>query len=202
MAETIRTIEAVPEAWPELPANELILANAADTAAWAWQRIEAYCAHRWTPREVMWLVQGDGEWFPPIAPAVITKVESWEGGDWRPTVPEASPFGRLCLWGDAHRITATVGADNPPPPLVLKAATRLINYLCQQIDRNDPDLWATSMRWITSPPDEQITVRDGTATITRGDKTQESYTRPADYIAKALQYSGAADLLRPYRRAY
>lgn len=201
MAETIRTIEAFPEAWPELPANELILAYSADTAAWAWQRIEAYCAHRWTPREVIWLVQGDGEWFPPIAPAVITQVESWEGGGWRLTIPEASPFGRLCLWGDAHRVTATVGADNPPPPVVLKAATRLINYLSQQIDRDDPDLWATSMRWVVTPPDT-ISASDGAASVTRGAQTQESYTRPADYIAKALQYSGAADLLRPYRRAY
>lgn len=136
---------------------------------------------------------GNGEWFPPIAPAVITKVETWDG-EWRPITPEASPFGRLCLWGDAHRITATVGADNPPPPMVLKAATRLVNYLAQSVDRDDPDLWATSMRWIV---DQLKAMEHG------GDsRTQESYNRPADYIAKALQYSGAADLLRLYRRAY
>lgn len=200
MAETMRTIEAIPESWPVIPETALIQVQdsngqpvAIGDQSWVWQRIESYCAHRWTPREVTWLVQGDGIWTPPLWPATITKVEHWSS-DWAARVVDISPWGGIVLRGDAHRITAIVGADNPAPPAVIKAAARLTNYLMQQIDPQDPDLWATSMRWIVTPE-----MKDGETAP--GHKTQESYTRPADYIAKALQYSGAADLLRPYRRA-
>ena len=32
-----------------------------------WQRIESYVAYRWTPRAVTWIVEGCGEWYPPLA---------------------------------------------------------------------------------------------------------------------------------------
>ena len=210
MAETIRTIESAPESWPEVTTDQLILppempidgeaptdtlfARGAGDLSWAWQRIEAYCAHRWTPREVIWLVQGNGDWSPPLTPTTVTKVETWQRGEWQEVAIEPHPFGRITLNGDAHRITATVGEANPAPAAVVKAASRLVNYLVQQIDAHDPDLWATSMSWVRVPE-----MKEGEAVPDH--KTNESYTRRADYIAKALQYSGAADLLRPYRRA-
>lgn len=191
MAETIRTIEGLPESWPEVPAGILIpIKGGAGDLSWVWQRIEAWCSERWTPREVVWLVQGDGEWLPPLVPVTITKVERWSGA-WSEIEPDASAWGGLSLRGDAHRVTAIVGTDNPAPPAVIKAEGRLTNYLMQTYDPNDPDLWATSMRWIVAAGEDPAF----------GQQTQESYSRPADYIAKALQYSGAADLLRPYRRA-
>lgn len=205
MAELMREVEGVPESWPVIPEADLIPITditgqpVNSDLAWVWQRIEAYSRERWTPREVVWLVQGGGAWTPPLSPVRIEMMETW-AGDWMPGAGKRSPWGSLVLSGDAHRITGIVGENNPVPPVVMKAAARLANYLTQQIDGSDPDLWATKMRWIVTPPDEAITVGEGTASITRGHKTEESYERAADYIAKALQYSGAADLLRPYRR--
>lgn len=205
MAELMREVEGVPESWPVIPEADLIPITditgqpVNSDLAWVWQRIEAYSRERWTPREVVWLVQGCGQWEPPLAPVRLMQIESWSG-EWQASAAKASPWGHIGLSGDAHRITARVGENNPAPPVVTKAAARLANYLAQQIDGADPDLWATKMRWIVTPPDEAITVGEGTASITRGHKTEESYERAADYIAKALQYSGAADLLRPYRR--
>lgn len=205
MAELMREIEAVPEEWPAVPADHLIqIADAAGQPVegdlgWVWQRVEAYCRERWTPRQVVWLVQGGGDWTPPLSPVRVEMMESW-AGDWMPHAGKRSPWGALVLSGKAHRITAIVGESNPAPPVVVKAVARLANYLMQQVDARDPDLWATKMRWIVTPPDEAVTVGEGAASITRGQKTEESYERASDYIAKALQYSGAADLLRSYRR--
>lgn len=196
MAELMREIEGLPEHWPDIPEADLIPITdphgslVKSDLSWVWQRIEAYCRERWTPREVVWLVQGCGQWEPPLAPVRLMQVESWSG-EWLASAAKASPWGHIGLSGDAHRITALVGENNPVPPVVMKAAGRLANYLAQQIDGSDPDLWATKMRWIVTP-DVQEQVQPA--------RTEESYERAADYIAKALQYSGAADLLRPYRR--
>lgn len=173
MAETVRTLERQPEAWPE------------GHPAAVWQRIESYCAHRWTPREVIWLVQGDGDWRPPLAPAVITKVESWEG-EWLAVTPDASPFGHIPLRGDSHRVTATVGADNPPPPAVLEAARRLALYVAENEAEGS---------FFDMP-------RSATSFDANLDGLSKSFGRPEGWLARALQNSGAADLLRPYRRAY
>lgn len=196
MAELMREIEALPESWPVIPDAELIHVTnptgqtVRDDLSWVWQRIEAYCRERWTPREVVWLVQGCGQWEPPLSPVRLIQVESWSG-EWLPSSAAVSPWGHVGLSGDAHRITALVGEGNPVPPAVMKAAARMANYLIQQIDGSDPDLWATKMRWIVTPEAvEQV----------QPARTEESYERAPDYIAKALQYSGAADLLRPYRR--
>ncbi|WBU53334.1 hypothetical protein [Paracoccus sp. SCSIO 75233] len=193
MMELMREIEEQPESWPEIT-DGLLIPDMPHSRAeydaglpWVWQRIEAYCCDRWTPRSVVWMVQGSGEWQMPLRPAVVVSVHGWTGSDWSEADYKVTPWGGLYLNHDANRITATVGADNAPPPAVTKAVTRLANYLSQQVNRNDPDLWATSMNW-TRVADED------------GEQTNEGYTRKADYIAKALQYSGAADLLRPYRR--
>ena len=64
MATTIKQTEAVPEAYPDVPDDSSTAAAALD-ADMMWQRIEAYIAHRWTERDVTWVVEGPGDWHPP-----------------------------------------------------------------------------------------------------------------------------------------
>lgn len=166
MAETIRTIEATPAEWPD-----------ATTPTWAWQRIESWCSTRWTPREVVWLIDGTGDWSPPLTPFRLALVESWANA-WTPSQDRQSPWGHLALTGDMHRITAIVGENNPASPAVLEAARRLMDHVTA-MDRK--------------PGFTSYSVNVGQIT--------ESWRRDAAGFALAMQQSGAADLLRPYRRA-
>lgn len=146
-----------------------------------WQRIEAWCAHRWTPREVVWIVEGPGEWVPPLTPATVTIVEIWSGGEWTEAFPAPSPLGGFMLHGKGpYRITAEVGADNPPPEIVLEAYDRLDAYLAAEAG-GVPGASSYSM--------------------SVGSDISESIKRRPDHVARAIHNSGAADLLRQYRRA-
>ncbi|WMS43436.1 hypothetical protein RDV64_03260 [Acuticoccus sp. MNP-M23] len=145
----------------------------------AWQRIEAYVAHRWTVREVVWVVEGPGEWLPRLSPATIDTAEEWEGNAYQPVSMASGRLGGLILPRCATwRFTADVGAG-PCPDAVLEAHARLVAYLADTDDRAGVTAYEADM----------------------AGAIRESYQRPAAWIAKALQNSGAADLLRPYRRA-
>ena len=145
-----------------------------------WSRIEAYIAWRFTERAVGWVVEGGGEWVPPLRPATVTQVQKWAGGDgWQTVTVPPSPRGGLMLddfgpW----RITATVG-QAPVPQVVQEAYDRLQAYLAE-----DPG----SAKGFTGFEDQVGDV----STKLEG---------AANWASKALQRSGAADLLRPYRRA-
>lgn len=176
MTVTLKQEEAVPATYPAAPGGLSPVAAALDASA-VWQRIESYTAHRWTSRDVVWTVEGEGDWTPPLVPAVLTVAETWETGGWvRTTLPEG-PLG-YCLPGDGpYRITATVGGGNVPAA-VLEAFRRLAEYLADETDRAGLS---------------QYSVKVG--------EIEESYDRSATWVARAMQLSGAADLLRPYRRA-
>jgi hypothetical protein len=77
--DILKQFEAVPVAYPDAPSGLSPDAAALD-ADMIWARIEDYCAHRWTPREVVWTLLGDGgdQWHPPLTPVV-----SREGHVWR-----------------------------------------------------------------------------------------------------------------------
>ncbi len=197
MAETRKQVEAIPEAYPDIGQGTFGIAPAPEI----WQRIEAYIAHRFTPREVIWTVEGEGDWTPPLTPTTITTAEKWEGSAWvAVTLPEG-PYG-YCLPSDGpYRITATVGPEGvevegvttyPVPAAIKSAVHRLNQYLMINIETDaygricrTPELWATSSR------------RNG-----EGEGAAETeFERLPTWIAKAMQNSGAGDLLRPYRRA-
>lgn len=180
MAETVRTIEAMPEGWPEIPGTPPGTNQAA-----IWQRIEDWCSERWTPRQVTWLVQGDGEWSPPLTPATVVTVESWDR-DWQAADLATPAWGGIALRGDSHRVTAIVGADNPPPPAVLEAARRLALYVAE----NEAEGSFFDMPRSASSFDANL---DGVGS--------KSVRRSAQWLAQAIQNSGAADLLRRYRKA-
>ncbi len=177
MAVTLKQVEALPDDFPDGPGGLSAAALALDGDA-IWQRIEAYVAHRWSPRSVVWTVEGEGDWEPPLAPAVVQSVEVWEAGAWVASVSIPSPYGGLCLLGDGpYRITATVGGDDVPA-----AAQEAFRRLAEYMAEGESNPGASSYK------------------IDLG-QLSESVERAPTWLARALQLSGAADLLRPYRKA-
>lgn len=179
MAATIRQVEAIPSAYPATPSG-LSTAAAALDATVIWQRIEAYIAWRWTERDVEWIVEGCGEWHPPLTPATIATVEIWRSGAWEDTAIAASPLG-YCLPGGTFRFKGTVGGGSPAPVVptaVNEAFRRLAEYMAA-------DVGTAGAR------SESIRIGD----------ISESIRRSPSWMAEAMSNSGAGDLLRNYRRA-
>ena len=178
MIDLIKQFEAVPAEYPTAPAG-LSTAAAALDAAMIWARIEAYTSHRWTVREVVWTLMGGGgdQFHPRLVPMVSRVAHVWDGAAWEALTLLEGPLG-ICLPRDGtYRITAQVGAGDVPAP-VSEAFRRLAEYMA-----DDPG-------------------RVGTTSFT--DKIgplEESVHRAPTWLARAMQYSGAGDLLRPYRRA-
>lgn len=176
MAVTIRQDEAMPASYPAAPQGLSAAAAAIEEAVW--QRIEAYVAYRWSERAVTWIVEGCGEWLPPLTPATITTVEIWRSEAWEAVTLNPSPFG-YCLPGGTYRFTGTVGVDEADVPgAVLEAFRRLAEYMAAKPGK-------------AGVMSESISA--GSISI--------SSRRATDWIAQAMSNSGAGDLLRPYRRA-
>ncbi|MBT54773.1 MAG: hypothetical protein CMF72_15405 [Mameliella sp.] len=177
MAETIKQTEAIPAEYPDVtPFNRLgyidEVQDAPVSADQIWQRIEAYIAHRYTPRAVVWIVEGAGDWTPPLTPATVTGAEVWEMGEWSELTLAEGPYG-YCLAGDGpYRITATVGGGDVPAA-VQEAFKRMHEYT----------------RGINDSFKNETAFVGGEDGIPRG------------WTAKAMQLCGATDLLRALRRA-
>lgn len=172
MVTTIRQAESTPSAYPVLdPA----------VGADVWQRIESYIAHRYSERAIEWIVEGPGEWHPPLAPATINTVEVWScrANEWENITPDASPLGGYWLPATGpFRFSGTVGVDDADVPAsVSTAAHRLSDYMAAK----------------PSTP-------GATSETTRAGSVETSKSRDASWMAQAMQNSGAADLLRTYRR--
>lgn len=169
MAITVEQIEALPEAYPAID-------PAVPDAVWA--RLESYILHRFTERTVTWIVEGPGEWVPPLTPSTVATVEIWADGAWTAITPDASPRGGYWLPGcGPYRFTGTAGGGDVPA-IVIEAAQRLATYMATKI---------------TAPGATAERVRAGSVEIER--------SRAASWMGQAMQNSGAADLLRSYRRA-
>jgi len=174
MATTLKQVEAEPASWPAAPSGLSAAAAALDRAV-IWARIEAYTAMRYAARAVVWTVEGPGGWTPPLAPATIETVEQWSAGAWEEAVLSASPLGGYCLSGcGPFRFSGSVGAG-PVPAIVNEAYRRLAEYLAS----------------VSSNPGVREEHIDGIG----------SSVFDAAAIAKAMQNSGAGDLLRALRRA-
>ena len=179
MVTTIKQTEAAPGSYPTIDTTGWSAAAAALSQDMIWQRLEAYMAHRFSQRDVTWIVEGPGDWVPPLTPATVTAVECWTDGDgWQAVTPEASPLGGYALEGDGpYRITATVGGGTVPAA-VTEAFRRLAEYMAAKPGKPG----ATS---------ESI----GAGSISL------RHRRSPSWMAQAIQNSGAGDLLRTYRRA-
>lgn len=146
-----------------------------DTRA-IWRRIEGWIRHRWGERVVVWTLQGPGLWEPRLTPTTITSVEVWDDAaeDWAASTARRVPMGYE-LGEGVYRVTATVGETEGPPPDVQEAFRRLAFYVEQAQSQGV-----------------------GTTSVKTGDL---SVNRPANWMAMAMQHSGAADMLRYHRRA-
>lgn len=178
MAELLQETEATPSGYPATPSG-LSTAAAALDADMIWQRIEAYTRTRYATREVVWTIEGveDEDWLPPLGPVTSQTAERWETDAWSSVTLADGPVG-LCLPTDGiYRITADVGGGDVPAA-VSEAFRRLAEFMAETDDRPGASQYSVNM----------------------GGAIQESYTRSASHAARALHNSGAADLLRPYRR--
>lgn len=171
----IAQFEGTPDAYPEIDGVT------GDLLETCWTRIEHYCGFRWAPRRVVWtLTSSGGEWIAPLGPVVISEAFQWQDGDWQPVTLTRGPFG-LCLPCGNVQIEASVGSMSGAriPAAVKEAITRLAAYL-------------------TAETPVPAGARSYSANV--GQLSEAISTDPAA-MAKALQNSGAADLLRPYRKA-
>lgn len=175
--EILKRDEAIPASYPAVPSGLSVAAAALD-GDMIWQRIEAYTAHRFTDRQVIWIVEGEGTWAPDLTPVTVTATQVWENFGWATTTLNPSAIGGYELPGDGpYRITANVGGG-AVPAAVNEAFRRLAEYMAEEVEHH-----ATY----------RISVTIGQIT--------ESLTRSPEWVARAMQLSGAGDLLRPYRRA-
>ena len=142
-----------------------------------WARLEQWIAHRWSARNVQWVVEGPGEWSPPLVPAVIDDMDEWHPEGWQTVSLPLAPMGYELPRGK-FRFSATVG-EGPVPDDAQEAYRRLAEYYAAE---------AGGVPGATS------------YSANLGD-VSESWRRSASHIARAIHNSGAADLLRPYRRA-
>lgn len=174
MAVTLSEKEGAVDKYPTVPRLS-VQTQALDMSS-IWQRIESYVAHRWCEREVVYVVEGPGTWEPRLTPFAMTLAECWGTSNTYETVSlKPSPFGGFILESDGpYRFTGTAGANAAPPAPVIEAFHRLAEYN----GGSAPAVAGASM------------VNDG----------RVSYERNPAYSARAIQLSGAADLLRPYRR--
>lgn len=180
MSEVIlhKQTELVPEEYK--PVTGLSDAAAALDAGAIWQRIENWIAYRWPVRTVSWVVTGRGLFVPPLAEwAVLTIHQATSDAMWEPVDLKHGAAG-IWIEGGMYRVNADVGSNDDLPAAVAEAYRRLAEYLAE-VDNSMP---AGVTRF-----SEAI----GPLTTTT--------TRAAHAKANALQLSGAADLLRPWRTA-
>lgn len=183
MVEVLKQDESVPASYPDTPSG-LSTAAAALDANMIWHRIEAWIAHRYTERAVVWIVEGPGDWQPNLTPATVTTVEYWDADDgWTETTElKASPLGGYVLPGTGpYRFTGTAGDDSPGdvPAAVNEAFRRLAEYMAEDTEVHGAGRYETDL----------------------GGALKESFDRNPAWMARAMANSGAGDLLRPYRRA-
>ena len=182
MPEILRENEGVVEEYPPAPSGLSTEAKAIVPAI-IWERLENWIAHRFAVRSVSWVAGGAGEWTPPLTPATITTVEAWDGSEWSAVTLDPSPCGgyMLPVLG-VFRFTGTVGGDpdDDLPATITEAYRRIAEYLAAAAGVNVP-AGAASYEVDFGPIKENIQIN------------------PA-FMARAMVNSGAADLLRQYRR--
>ena len=175
--DILKRDEAIPASYPAVPSG-LSTAAAALDSDMIWARIESYIAYRWTDREVVWTVEGGGDWASDLTHATLRATELWQSNAWAAVTLEPSPLGGLCLPGAGpYRFTADVGSGTVPA-VVDEAFRRLAEYMAETEDH---------------PGSSGYKVNIGPVDIEE--------TRSPTWMARAMQNSGAGDLLRNYRRA-
>jgi hypothetical protein len=194
-ATTISENEGEPATWP---------AGVADVDRHVWKRIESWIARRWSSRGVTYVAEGPGWWRARLYPFSVSTTERWEAGAWIACTLDATPLGGLELPGTGpYRIAGTAGDDAELPYTVVEAFRRLRAYGRQA--RPSAALVAKQMLC----PEQAHALSDSLQEVAQDGRIPvlEDWLelRPIDalpptWLARAMSLSGAADLLRPYRR--
>lgn len=177
MTEVLRFEEDTLATLPEI--------DDAPVSAAIWARLESYISRRWGERQAVWTVQGPGDWSPHILPADNFVVSIFDDltKTWTAVpVVEATPFGLNLPHCAVYKIVATVGDTGDIPAIVQQAYLRLAAYMAE-VETTDYPAGASSYE------------------VDLGGAVKETVQRAPTWIARALQHSGAADLLRGYRCA-
>lgn len=175
MIDLLSQTEGLPASYPTVTGLSTE-AQALDASA-LWQRIESYIRHRWNTRTVTWIVDGCGAWIPTLDPYTIDGVKLWDGDSYEATTLPATPLGLYFEDYGTYEITATVGDTATPPEGVLEAFRRLAEYT------------ADGVKFNRASGDYAVNIGP----------IQENISRHQNFMARAIQHSGAADLLRAYR---
>lgn len=182
MTEVMSLEEGRPETYPAKPSG---LSGAADAypAAFIWHTLERRIAWRWAEREVVVILEGGpGPFDPPLRPAQIDLAEAWTGETWEAVTLAPTPRGGVYLSSRApYRITMTAGDTDTPPDLMQEAYRRLAEYLAE----------------VESEP---VPAGALSHSVDLGGVKESTRLDPSRH-ARALDMSGAGDLLRVYRRA-
>jgi hypothetical protein len=148
----------------------------AEPLPFLWRRVEAWTAHRFAPREVVITAEGPGVFRWPLAPVVeVLATERWVDG-FEPVTLAEGPEGFELLSGH-YRLTATIGAG-PVPADVAEAVKRLARYVEAEGGLPGSNLYSLNLGQVS-----------------------ENFRRSPTWLGRAMEWSGAADLLRGYRRA-
>lgn len=178
MATTMEVTEGLPATRPPLDPTQPVDPRV------VWSRIEEWIAYRWGERPVSFFVEGfGGDWRAPLHPFTLVQVEAWDGGGWTEVELPAAPLGWRLGSAQYYRFTGTTGADETPPPEVMEAARRLQVFWASARETGDGSIGLAS---------SQQNVSEGDLTV--------SWNRPQGWLGRAIHSSGAADLLRKYRR--
>ena len=179
MTLIVRVDEGEPDNRPII--SGLSTAAAALDQSALWKRIELHTVHRYGVRNVLFTVSGAGEFIAPIGPvALVNSVSRWVDGAWSSTTLDPTPLGLECL-EYTYLVDCDIGAlytDDVPADVVL-AFQRLAEYLAEES---------------TAPAGAR------SYEVSIGGAIDEKIDRNPNYVARALLNSGAADLLRSYRR--
>ena len=179
MAVILKETEASPAAWPGVTPyprasafpDELDPTIANETV---WRMLERWTTVRWPRRAVVFVVEGPGDWAPRLTPFAATATERWTGSAWESCALAPSPLGGFDLDEGVYRIAGEAGDDSPVPEDAAEAWRRLHSYLLGASEAHR----ATNLAYFSG----------------------EGGEAPRGWAARALSLSGAADLLRPYRR--
>ncbi len=184
--QIVKFEETLPGTYPELveydDEGEALDPLVVDRALW--ERLESYIAYRWGTRQAVWTCNGCGTFQPHLGPTSNLTVDVWDSDTftWSAVTPDQSPLGGF-IFNDnqTYRITGTLGSTAEVPPAVVAAYKRLEAY-------------------VTEASAETIPVGVASHSLKIGDGYAEEISRHPNYLARSMQYSGAGDLLRSYRR--
>jgi len=175
MAAFQEAVAGDPDADPPVPAIP------AGRLSWAalWARLDQWVVFRWTPRAVDWWVRTEREieFVPRLRPLVsVDEVQVFESGAYASRTIERTARGVILPESGDWQVTATIGAA-PTPPDATEASRLLAEY------------WATQLDALPGVHTSKLSV---------GGSFDTQEERDPRFMAKALELSGAADLLRRY----